>query len=196
MNQTTCAQPTPFCVGGTCECNETLCGGNTCTTLNTTSNCSACGDSCTATNASTDSCNGTTCSYTCNAGASDCNKGTVPDVDGCECATPGCCGTGCETTHVDGLGQSFYDCSPLRTYTDASAMEACTAYAPTVGGTSANCSPGWSCGSGAGEGESVCYGDTSGTTCTKFCWVVTATPAPPGSVTSCSSCNLSSGTWN
>jgi len=204
VNQATCAQPTPFCVGGTCECNETLCGGNTCTLLTSTSDCSACGDVCTTTNASAATCNGTTCSYTCNAGSSDCNAGTHPDTDGCECATPGCCTGGtCEKTHADGLGQSYYDCNPLDTYTEAQAYEACAAYATTVGGTSANCADAWTC---EGGGDSICYGNTAGTTCTTFCWVVTGgvSYSPPagsktpgaGSVTSCANCLASSGTWN
>jgi hypothetical protein len=211
VNGSPCAQPSPFCVGGACTCNETLCGGTTCTNLNTTSNCSACGDACNETNASADSCNGTTCSYTCNAGASDCNAGTHPDTDGCECATPGCCSGGlCQTTHTDGIGQNYFDCNPLHTYSVSQATEACTAYAATqTGGSGANCSDGWTCGTGgnSANGDSVCYGNTAGTTCTKFCWVVIGgesytSPTPPGttppagSVTSCTDCILSSGNWN
>jgi hypothetical protein len=94
-------------------------------------------------------------------------------------------------THSTGLGQSFYDCNPLDTWTDLSAMEACAAYAATVGGTAANCSDGWGCMANPNLIE-VCYGDTSGTTCTKFCW---AYAGSPGIVTSCSDCTTTAGNW-
>jgi hypothetical protein len=102
------------------------------------------------------------------AGNSDCNKGTAPNTDGCECATPGCCSSSCETTHSDGVGQSYYDCNPLGTYSSVTAIEACTAYANSVGGSAANCSDGWTC-----TGDTiadVCYGNTAGTVCSTYCW--------------------------
>jgi hypothetical protein len=114
------------------------------------------------------------------------------DTDGCECATPSCCGTSCETTHNDGFNQNFYDCSPLNTYTSTSAMEACIAYAPTVGGTSANCHDGWGCMAEPSLNE-VCYTNTSDTTCKTYCWVYSYSP---GFVTTCSDCTTSQETWN
>jgi hypothetical protein len=154
QNVTTCAQPTPSCVNGSCTCTETICGSS-CTLLDTTSDCSACGDVCTLTNATSATCNGSTCSYTCNAGTSDCNT-TAPNTGGCECLTPACCpggtntGAPCQTTHSDGLGNSYYDCNNLytvtpNTFTPVTAMEACTGYAVSQGKTAANCSDGWSC---------------------------------------------------
>jgi hypothetical protein len=115
---------------------------------------------------------------------------TAPDTDGCECATPGCCGTGCNTVHADGLGQNFYDCNPLNTHTDPSALEACTAYAISIGGSGANCSDGWQCQSAGGY---VCYGNTAGTTCTEYCWGYSG---KPGWVVGCSTCTTETATWN
>jgi hypothetical protein len=140
------------------------------------------------------SCNGTTCSYTCNAGASDCNKGTAPDVDGCECATPGCCGSGCQTVHSNGWGQSFYDCNPLNTFTSANAIEACTAYAKTVGGTSSNCQDVWEC-SGVPP-TFVCYSSTNLNQCYGPCWNY-ASGAQQGGVEGGCTCPFTkAATWN
>ena len=44
------------------------------TATTTTANCGGCGNACTLAHASAASCNGTTCSYTCNAGFADCVK--------------------------------------------------------------------------------------------------------------------------
>jgi hypothetical protein len=90
------------------------------------------------------------------------------------------------------VGQSFYDCNALGTHTDPSAMAACTAYALTQGGSAANCSDGWTC--PVNSATAVCYGNTSGTTCTKFCWYYLGSSI--GTVTSCSACDISAGTWN
>jgi hypothetical protein len=194
----TCEEPTPTCQNGACTCTETTCGTGanaTCTLLNTTSNCSACGDVCNPANATTETCNGSTCSYTCDNGYSDCNT-TAPNTDGCECATPACCMGGtnsaapCETTHSVGIGGlSYYDCDNLyttnpNTFTPITAMEACTAYAISQGQTAANCSDGWYCGpteSDTGD-TTVCYCSTEScctqtpcpthnpvSTCT-YCW--------------------------
>jgi hypothetical protein len=104
-----------------------------------TSSCGGCNQVCsTITGAAR--CDGTTCAYTCNAGRLDCNAGTPPDTDGCECITPGCCGAKCQSTHSNGVGQSFYDCGALGTHNAASATEACEAFA----------------GAGACKGSTVC----------------------------------------
>jgi hypothetical protein len=102
--------------------------GPTCSSTHTVLNCSACGVACDTTTG-TPSCNGTRCSYACKQGSSDCNYLTAPNTDGCECATPACCSGGaCETTHSDGVGQTFYDCVASKTYTQAQAQAACIAY--------------------------------------------------------------------
>jgi hypothetical protein len=120
------------------------------------------------------------CQYTCAAGYSDCDGNLS---NGCECATPICCQGGCGVTHSDGLGQHFYDCSPLGTYTVGTATEACAAYT----GNPAQCST-VDCGT-AGHGAVASLGAancavwvysgtsaghvllTSGTSC--FCPVIT-----------------------
>jgi hypothetical protein len=96
------------------------------------------------------------------------------------------------TTHSNGVGQNFFDFSPLNTYTSITATEACTAYAASVGGTAANCSSEWVCPIGPAN-NSVCYGNTAGTTCTAYCWEYQGTP---GMVESCSACATSVGTWH
>jgi hypothetical protein len=48
----------------------------------------------------------------------------------------------CETTHSDGVGQSYYDCNPLKTYNSTTALEACGAFA----GSESKCSS-YTCGS-------------------------------------------------
>jgi hypothetical protein len=99
-------------------------GDSGCGTTTTITSCGACSVSC-DTLTGTPSCDGHSCLYACSAGRSDCNAAQAPDTDGCECATPACCGTACQTTHSDGVGGSFYDCVPLSTYTQSEAYAAC-----------------------------------------------------------------------
>jgi hypothetical protein len=148
---------------------------------------------CTLTGASSATCSGTTCSYVCKTGASDCNKTTAPDLDGCECPTPGCCPSGCETIHSDGVGAGdpFYDCQPRATYNVPQALKACGAYAASIGGSAADCSDGWAC--PATSSTLVCYGP-GGVSCSGYCWGYSGTVA--GWTTMCSSCGVSAGTWN
>jgi len=56
-----------------------------------------------------------------------------------------CASGACPTTHSDGVGQDYYNCLPVDTYTQTTAMEAGTAYEISIGGSSANVSTGWSC---------------------------------------------------
>jgi len=192
VSQTACAQPTPDCASGSCTCTGVVCNGS-CTTLDTTASCGACGVTCTPTNATSPTCNGSTCFYKCNAGALDCNANVAPDSDGCECTTPSCCGTSCQTTHADGWGQSFYDCNALGTFTSASAVAACAAYALTMGGSSANCLDIWQC-SFSGP-TYVCYGDPSGASCDGPCWDYTGGQAG-GTEGACSCPFSSTAMWN
>jgi len=47
---------------------------------------------------------------------------------GASCPISACCpGGGCPTAHSNGLGQTYYDCSPQGTYDQAHALEACAA---------------------------------------------------------------------
>lgn len=52
----------------------------------------------------------------------------------------------CDTTHDNGVGENYYDCSALYTntnpWTAAAALEACTAYT----GSSTLCASGYTCG--------------------------------------------------
>jgi hypothetical protein len=158
-----------------------------CGPLTSTSNCGACGVVCDTTTGAP-SCVGTTCTYICNPGHLDCNAVNGPDTDGCECTTPTCCGTGCQTTHSDGLGHNFYDCSPLGTYNAQTAVEACQAYAMGVGGDPTACSSGYFC---KMTDEEACYAP-GGTGVT--CWGYKGTTL--GKVTDFSCPSGVSGTWN
>jgi hypothetical protein len=107
-----------------------------CGATNTTDNCSACGDKCTANNATAPACSGTTCSYMCNTGFLDCNVATAPDLDGCECNSPGataaqCCSPACPQQHhyqVGVVNSVFYDCIAEGTIDQTDAIDACNAY--------------------------------------------------------------------
>lgn len=136
-----------------------------CGATNTITNCGACGNACNQTNNTNRTCNGTSCGYTCIAGRSDCNAATAPDLDGCECATPGCCaGSTCQSTHQNGVGQSFYDCVAVGTYNQPQAMEACVAFTGNAGQcTNAGClAP-----DGGPSGNVVC---SSGSPTSCVCW--------------------------
>jgi hypothetical protein len=130
----------PTCTAGSCkyacnlgygDCQQAAPNTNGCETpLNTAANCTGCGIACNTTNSLDASCNGATCRYSgCAAGWSDCNN-TAPNADGCECNSPGCCGDGsvCMPQHDNGQGNTYYDCTPIGTYTSALALKACTAY--------------------------------------------------------------------
>jgi len=111
--------------------------GNSCVNLQSDpNNCGLCGRMCSQANVSTPSCSSGTCNPVCASGHASCSSPT-PD-DGCECAGTGCCSGGCQIAHSNGLGQNFYDCSSLGTYTQASAIEACAAFS----GSSASCCSG------------------------------------------------------
>src|SRR5262249_18288310 len=62
-------------------------------------------------------------------GYANCKKPAAPQADdGCECATPGCCATFCQNTHMNGLGQPFYDCVAVGVHNETQATEAARAY--------------------------------------------------------------------
>ena len=108
--------------GGAVDATTDGCGAT-----NTVDNCSACGAVCDGGNATATSCTGATCQYSCKSGFSNCNT-TAPDLNGCECATPTCCGASCATTHMNGIGQNYYDCVEAGTYNQTQAAKACTAF--------------------------------------------------------------------
>src|SRR5262249_34582213 len=82
---------------------------------------------------------------------------------GCECATPGCCATACQTTHMNGLGQKYYDCTALgtpgipSTYTGTMATEAADAWTTSVTATPCQC--------GTGASAPRCYYKQTATAC-------------------------------
>jgi hypothetical protein len=189
---TTCSY---LCNGGYADCNAgTAPDTDGCeTATNTPTNCGDCGVVCTTTNASSASCSsGTSCTYACSGGYSDCNVGTAPDTDGCECATPACCpGGACETIHTDGESDPFYDCNALAAWTSTTAMEACVAYATANGKSTSNCSDGWS-GCPGVTGDAVCYAPSNNCG-SGFCWGYSGQFA--GNVAACDACSTNVSTW-
>jgi hypothetical protein len=179
----TCAY---VCRPGRADCNRALAPDlDGCETdITTTANCGGCGNACDTRSSIGAACSGATCVYTgCAPGRSNCNA-AAPDVDGCECASPGCCGTACQSRHDDGLGQTFWDCTPSGTYNQTEAFAACAAFT----GNAALCSPG-AC------NRSVC--STGAPTCA--CWTYSGSFS--GRVTSSSTtycmCNSSGAAiWN
>jgi hypothetical protein len=123
-----CIQPTPTCAGGHCTCAGIQCT-SLCTNASTdTSNCGACGHACSGVGANSTSCSNGTCAPACQIGRQNCVTPIAPSADdGCECVGTGCCGKSCQTRHDNGTGDPFYDCSPVGTYSQASAVEACAA---------------------------------------------------------------------
>jgi hypothetical protein len=164
-----------------------------CGPLDTVDNCGACGTAC-STTTGTPSCTGSTCTYVCSSGRSNCNT-TAPDTDGCECATPSCCGTVCQTTHADGVGQPYFNCNAPATYSETAAISACTAYAESVGSSGADCVGGLTC--PGSTVPTVCF-TTSGGQCATYCWQYTGVYADggPGTVWDCACPAHVVGSWN
>jgi hypothetical protein len=140
-----------------------------CGPTNTTSNCGGCGNACGNEHVMTASCTGSACAYTCQTGYANCAE-TPPNTTGCECATPACCGTSCQTIHEAGYQNgSYYDCNPIATTSSsAQALEnqAIAACSKALGVT---CNPGFGCGT-RGPFHYACNGDPStGNGCT-YCW--------------------------
>lgn len=149
------------------------------TRTNTTAACGGCSP-CAAVSASVlnASCDGTTCSYTCNPGYADCNKLTPPNTDGCEAsltstANCGGCGIVCSASpgcvsHDNGVGQHYSDCFALLSTSTPQAtalelaMQACTAWT----GSRSLCA-GYTCRSSS-NGPIVCGQVTVGQT--EICW--------------------------
>jgi hypothetical protein len=128
----------------------------------------------------------------------DCNVATAPDTDGCECDTAttaaqgtvnGCCGTGCQTKHSNGLMQNFFDCQPLGTIDQPQATEACTVFTGDVTKCHA-----FAC-TGPGSNQVVC----SDTAATCACWGFAGTNAGHVHANATTTCNCASAAdspWN
>ncbi len=143
------------CVGTNAACQQNgdccsgICDGGFCHApcLPPGGACSLPIDCCDEPNA-TSTCSGGFCGIACAAGRANCN---ASGADGCECAGNLCCGGSGEPPHVNGLGKSFDDCTPLgvpgngATYSHTMAVEALRAWPPFVSqadctcGTSAKC---------------------------------------------------------
>jgi len=181
-----CGMP---CGGGQRPCCNSQCVDAT----TSVQNCGGCGNVCDTTNSTAPACPANTCLYeTCPAGRADCNR-TAPNLDGCECATPLCCGNACQPTHLNGLGQTFLlDCTPLGTPGDE------TTYSLQLATAARDASPAGvdgnkSCGNGAMATN--CLTRTSGTMCATWCYG----KALAGRVlqaTTCTCPSTSSPAWN
>lgn len=167
------------CVAGWLDCDTSSTDANGCESPKTsTTSCSACGDVCNTTTGAP-SCNGTACSYACSAGKADCNMGTAPDLDGCECATAtaatqgtigGCCGSGCQVEHSNGVGGNYFDCVALSTFNLSQAQKAATSDTAQAGSITSG-----TCGTAPNTQSAVfkTAGNMSTGTCTG--WVYAAT---------------------
>jgi hypothetical protein len=93
-------------------------------------NCGQCGRACLVdSKVSIPSCNGGLCTSTCQTGYANCNRPAEPaSDDGCECQTPGCCGTQCQSAHHNGFGQIFFDCAIVGSHDQMQATSAARAY--------------------------------------------------------------------
>jgi len=158
------------CNQGWANCNTTAPDTNGCeTSLASPSNCAKCNQAC-STQTGPASCDGTKCSYTCNQGLSDCNGTTAPNTDGCECATPGCCGSGCQTKHNTGVSSptNYFDCNATGNG-QAQAMAACGAFMTANGGSPGACFQSQTGGLPCccfGTAQSIC--GSAGNKC--YCW--------------------------
>jgi hypothetical protein len=225
--ETTATDPTVAC--GTNSCSPCLSGGivttRTCTIPGGGGSgvCTYTCNGCTDTGASGHSCDGTKCSYTCTAGNVDCNAGTTPDTNGCECPTSttppdgGCCATGCEQQHTTGLtntklsagtaqteSQRYYDCSPLRAspsplWDQDHGMRACTAWlgGPTGIGTG-SCAQ-YTCNDNTTL--SVCATKNAGSASTVqcACWILNGPFGGQAFIdpdVNCNGCSAAGSPWN
>jgi hypothetical protein len=145
--------------------------------LGTPMACGRCGNVCDTTTSTNAACEAGTCSYTCKSSRVDCDKATAPNTDGCECAGTGCCDSGCQTVHSDGLDGSYYHCAQLGAYSVDLALAACAAHQLSTGGDPSTCIA-YACGLDSGA-EVVC--NTQLPVCS--CWsYIGGGPVPLGRV--------------
>ncbi len=161
-----------------------------CGPLDTLTHCGSCANTCNTANSVDAGCGVTGCTYACEPGWSDCNTADA-NTGGCTCKTPMCCGASCETTHSNGVGQSFYDCNPVGTFSYVTAHEACAAY--TGDPTPANCKT-FGCQGEPSSWAVVCSNEVGGNASACVCWEYVG-----GQIgkfdTSCECPSVSDGTW-
>lgn len=93
------------------------------------------------------------------------------------------------------MGQHFYDCNPLNDFSASQALEACIAYAASIGQPATYCSDGWGCTVDTSIVE-VCNTTTAnGNTCGNYCWVYQSN-SETGWVTTCANCQGKAANWN
>jgi hypothetical protein len=97
---------------------------------------------------------------------------------------------------MNGTGQTYYNCSPLGTYSSVTAMQACQAYAVSIGQPTSNCSDGWECGCphACAPPPTVCYQQGANV---PYCWGYTS-PTDQGWLENgtCPESGSQIGTWN
>jgi hypothetical protein len=154
------------CAAGFADCNTTAPNTDGCESPVDTdvANCGGCGRGCSSTNVATKTCAGSVCTSTCNAGFSNCNKPAAPGADdGCECATPECCGTACANTHKNCVGTACASVSPAMGQNYFIAGDGCRALgtpgdASTYTGAMATAArAAWPGSSGATLGGGTCF---------------------------------------
>jgi hypothetical protein len=198
------------CTGGACQytcnagwgdCQPAPPDTNGCeTALTTTSNCTSCGVACDTVNSVGAACGATGCTYTgCATGFRDCNS-AAPNANGCECQSPGCCEAGaCEPQHDNGVGENYFDCTPVGVYTSALALKACIAYTDAA----AQC-VGFPC-ADPDAGPIICSSGATSKFC--MCWSYAGsnvglvdnagqTPGPTGAHCYCPSASVGDTPWN
>jgi hypothetical protein len=141
------------CAPGFADCDAAPPNVNGCSTSTmTVTNCGACGVACDTAHSVDASCGPTGCTYACAPNFANCDTtSALGNTGGCACSTPACCSTtgatpgaggpgyACETTHSNGVGQSFYDCTATGTYSEPQALAACEAYVASIGLPASDC---------------------------------------------------------
>jgi hypothetical protein len=115
-----------------------------------------------------------------------CPDGTKSNSDGGTCANNRC------LAHSDGLGQTYASCAALGTYSDATATEAATAYAVSIGLSAADVSDGWTCSADTSLVAVAISPD--GVHAINYLWVYSGDEK--GWVIPASDCTEKVGTWN
>jgi hypothetical protein len=99
-----CPLANDVCAGGACACPGSLpdvCGTSCVNRQTDERHCGTCGNACPS-------------GATCTGGGCACDVSRPQPCGATCCAGSGCCaGNACQTEHSNGLGQHYYDCSPL-----------------------------------------------------------------------------------